>query len=414
MEIVEVPISELKPSEYNPRQMTEKQVEDLTNSIKEFGLVDPIIVNRHPGRENVVVGGHQRLKIASVLGFQTVPVVYVDLDEKRERELNLRLNKNLGEWDWNMLANFDKEELLNVGFRSEELDKIFNVKEDEFDADKEYEKIEEPKTKLGDLYKLGEHRLLCGDSTKKESFERLMGGEKAQMVFTDPPYNVNYKYDWRRALHKGKKVKNTITSFRDKWTPEDYKKLIYDVFKNCFDFSFDSATFYCWHATKTEQEVRSGIEEAGWHFSQTLIWLKENIILALGQDYQRIYEPCYFGWKKGKKRFVNRVFTNKFRDAFSLNYEDFTDWLDVVYQKRDKLSDYIHSTQKPVRLAERALKKHSERGSIILEPFNGSGSTMIACEQLNRKCYAIELDPKFVDVAIKRWEQFTGQKAIKL
>ena len=185
LKIIQVNPKRLKASEYNPRKMNEKQAEDLTKSIKEFGLVDPIIVNNHKDRENVVVGGHQRLKIASIMGLKTIPVVYVSLPLEKERELNLRLNRNLGEWDYDMLANFNEGELLNVGFDSEELDKIFDLDiEDDFNVETEYGKIEEPKTKLGDIYKLGEHRLMCGDSTKKKDVEKLMDGNKADMVFT--------------------------------------------------------------------------------------------------------------------------------------------------------------------------------------------------------------------------------------
>lgn len=197
MKIVEVEVGRLRPSEYNPRMMTENEVKDLTESIRRFGLVDPLLVNRHSGRENVVIGGHQRLKIASSLGFSTVPVVFLDLDEKRERELNLRLNRNLGGWDWDLLANFDKELLLDVGFEEPELNKYFQIDIVEDDVP---EPRPNPNVKLGDLFQLGNHRLLCGDATKKEDVERLMDGQKADMVFTDPPYGVDYEGKTKDAL----------------------------------------------------------------------------------------------------------------------------------------------------------------------------------------------------------------------
>ena len=404
-------IKDLKLFEGNPRKMTEKQAERLLESLKKFNYVELIAIDQN----NRVIAGNMRVQALKRLGREDeeieVRVPSRPLTEEEAREYLLRSNKNIGEWDWDLLANFSEEELRRVGFDREELDKIIEVKEDDFDVVEEYEKIENPVVKIGDLFRLGNHRLLCGDSTDFKNFGILLGEERAQLVYTDPPYNVNYKYD---VLHKGKKVKNKIQSFKDSWTPEEYKNLIYKVFKNAYDFSKDNAVFYCWHATKTEMDVRRGLEEAGWYVSQTLIWLKENIVLALGQDYQRIYEPCYFGWKRGKKRFSNKKFTSKFREAFSLNFNDFTDWLDALYERRDKISEYIHPTQKPVRLAERMIKKHSSEGDIVLEMFNGSGSTMMACEQLNRHCYGIELDPRFVEVAIKRWEQLTGQKAIKL
>ena len=411
MEIIQIDPKNLKFSEYNPRKMTEKQVQDLTESIRSFGIVDPIIVNSYSGREGIVIGGHQRLRVALLEGLESIPVVYVSLDEKRERELNLRLNKNLGEWDYDLLANFSEEELLQVGFSSEELDKMLDLEEDDFDAQKEYESIIEPKTELGDLYRLGNHRLLCGDSTLKESFEKLMGNERAQMVFTDPPYNVNYDYwGFRGTRKRGIKSKKV---FNDKKKPEDYQEFIKDVFQNTYNFSNISTSIYCWHGTSSEREVKGALIESGWHISQTILWLKNSIVLSIGQDYHRIYEPCYFGWKEKKKHFINKKIGNKWSELILLDREDWQDYLDVLYENRDKIGDYQHPTQKPIRLAERALKRHSNRNDIVLDPFNGSGSTMIACEQLDRKCYAIELDPKFVDVAINRWEQFTNKKALK-
>lgn len=412
MKIIEVPIEQLKPAEYNPRFMTEKQAKELEKSIKEFGLVDPLIVNRHKGRENIVIGGHQRFKIASNLGFKTVPVVYVDLDEKKERELNLRLNKNLGDWDWDLLANFEIEELKEVGFSDEELDKFIGLEEDDFDAEAEYEKILEPTTKLGDLWQLGEHRLLCGDSTQKASYEALLGQKKASLVFTDPPYNVGY--DYTVTYVKGRARKNKFHTFNDNKNEEEFKDFIFNVFNNCYQFSLNSACFYCWHASKTEYLFRLGIEMAAWYIAQTLHWLKNGTTFSRGLDYLYANEPCYYGWKRGEKHFNNKKAVKDFKNIIALDINDFKDLPNIWYENRDKIKEYGHPTQKPIRLAERALKKHSKQGDIILEPFNGSGSTMMACGQLKRKCYAIELDPKYVDVAIKRWELFTNNKAIKL
>lgn len=339
-------------------------------------------------------------------------MVYVNLDEKNERELNLRLNRNLGEWDWNMLANFGEEELLQVGFTSEELDKMFNLEEDEFDAQKEYDQIVEPQTKLGDLYQLGNHKLLCADSTLKESFEKLMENEKAQLVFTDPPYNVGY--DYTISYVEGRVRKNKFHVFNDKKNKEEFIDFINKVFENCYSFSKENTSFYCWHASQTEYLFRLGIEQANWHIAQTLHWLKNGTTFSIGLDYLYANEPCYYGWKKGEKHFNNKQAVKDFKNIIALDIEDFKELPNIWYENRDKIKDYQHPTQKPVRLAERAIKKHSNRNDIVLEPFNGSGSTMIACEQLDRKCYAIELDPKFVDVAIKRFETFTNKKAVKI
>jgi DNA modification methylase len=414
LKIEYVKIDELKPAGYNPRKWDNKAIEDLKKSIERFGVVDPIIVNSAPERKNIVIGGHFRLKVAKEMGIETVPVVYVNIpDIGKEKELNLRLNRNLGDWDYQLLSNFDENLLLDVGFESEELDKIFYVESDEdnFDAEAEYQKIEEPKAKYGDIYQLGNHRLMCGDTTKREDVEKLMNGEKADMVFTDPPYNVGYDYWGFRGTRKRGFISKKV--FNDKKSPEEYQKFIKDCFQNAYDFSKDSCSFYCWHAIKTSTEVRNGITESRWYISQTIIWLKNYAVFSPGQDYHRIYEPCYFGWKKGKKHFVNTRF-GKWNEAILLDREDFENWLDVLYEKRDSSIKYQHPTQKPVRLAERAIKKHSERGGIVLDLFGGSGSTLIACEQLNRRCYMMELDPKYVDVIIKRWEKHTNKKAEKI
>ena len=402
MQIIEVPLQDLKEAEYNPRQMTEKQVKDLTESIKRFGLVDPIIVNSHKGRENVVVGGHQRLKIAFILGLTTIPVVYVNLDEKKERELNLRLNRNLGEWDYNMLANFNEEELLNVGFTSEELDKMFNLEEDEdiFDIQFEYEKLKQPISKLGDLYQLENHRLLCGDATKKEDVERLMNGEKADMVFTDPPYNVDYS-------GRGKKTSNKI--MMDNQSQEDFIEFSEKFIKNIKDFTKNGATFYICSGWSSYATFVYALRKNGLYFSQPLIWIK-NVASMGWNDYRYKHEqvikvknkvrknqPILYGWNEGKHYFISE-----------------RDETDVWEVKRRASNTMIHPTQKPLELIGRAIRNSSKRGEIILDLFGGSGSSLISAEREGRIAYLNELDPKFVDVAIKRWEQYTNNKAVKL
>lgn len=412
MTIEQVKIKDLRPAEYNPRKWNEKAVSDLKESVRRFGIVDPLLVNSAENRKNVVIGGHFRLKVAKELGLEEVPVVYVNIPNlEKERELNLRLNKNLGDWDYDLLANFDEDLLLDVGFESEELDEIFYLEasEDDFDAEAEYQKIGEPKTELGDLYQLGTHRLLCGDAVKREDVEKLMAGEKADLVFTDPPYNVNYDY---AKYVDGRKMK-WQKIFNDNKTSEEYYQFLLAVFKNVYEFSKDEMSFYVCHATKTQEEVWRSFKDAGFHFSQTIIWLKERFILGLGQDWHRIYEPVLFGWKEGKKHYKNKNLTN-LAEFWNLEKTDFEEELDLWYLNRDKIKDYEHPTQKPIRLPERAIKKNCPIKGLLLEPFGGSGSTLIATEQLNRRCNLIELDPKYCDVIIQRWEKFTSQKAKKL
>lgn len=411
-------IKDLVPWDKNPRTLTKKQAEDLRKSLEKFNLVEIPAINT----DNKVIAGHQRIAIMHLIGrgeeLIDVRVPNRPLTEEEFKEYNLRSNKNVGEWNWDMLANhFDLDMLKNVGFSRDELGgKLMpKIDEDDFDAQKEVEKITEAQAKPGDLYQLGNHRLMCGDSTKADDVAKLMNGEKADMIFTDPPYNVNYNYAKYQAIDHGRKKKfmDGGKIFNDDKTELDFYGFLLDVFKLCHAHSADHCAMYVCYATKTDIPFQIAYRDAGWHFSQTIIWLKERIILALGQDYHRVYEPILFGWKQGSKHYKNTTITTE-KEVWDLDRMQFEERLDVWYLTRDKSKDYIHPTQKPIRLAERALKKNTTEGNLLYEPFNGSGSTMMACEKTNRRCYAMELDPKYVDVAILRWEKATGKKATKL
>ena len=403
-------ISGLKFFEGNPRKASEKEAIDLDNSLNKFSLADPIIINL----DGEVIGGNFRLSRLKEKGLEEVDVRVPDrqLDRKEAEELNLRLNKNTGSWDNDLLANFGKDMLEDVGWSSEELDNIFQLKlvEDDFDAEAEYAKITEPVTKTGDLYQLGVHRLLCGDSTSEDDFKKLFGDKKARMIFTDPPYNVDYKcpggldYASTKFGGTGGKILN------DNKTDEECLDFYTKVLKNLYNFSTDDCSIYWWFANKNNYINRQAFKFSEWHMSQIIIWLKNSMVFSRGQDYHRQYEPCMFGWKRKKSHYKNKKI-NDFKDVFNLDFNDYNEMLDVWYEKRDITSKYVHPTQKPVRLAERGLKKNSQNYDIVADVFGGSGSTMIGCEQLHRTCYMAEMDPKYVDVIVKRWEQFTGDKA---
>jgi site-specific DNA-methyltransferase (adenine-specific) len=407
----EIKIEEIKPYPKNAKKHPQKQIRQIADSIKEFGFNQPLVLDK----KKVIIVGHGRFEAAKTLKLKTVPCIIVNLPPKKAKAYRLADNK-LNESDWEMelvieeLKELDEEILELTGF---DKDLIAEIEEDEFDAEEEYKKIKKPKAKLGDIYKLGEHRLMCGDSAKAEDVEKLMGGKKGRMIFTDPPYNVDYKspggldYDSKKYGGSGGKI------FNDKKTDKECLEFYTDILKNLFDYTTDDVTIYWWFANKNNWINREAFELGGWHMSQIIIWLKNSMVFSRGQDYHRQYEPCMVGWKKKKSHFKNKKINN-LKDVFHLDYDDFSELMDVWYERRDVTQNYLHPTQKPLRLPERALKKNSERGDIVIDLFGGSGSTLMACEQMERKCYSMELDPKYVDVIIKRWEEHTSKKTKKL
>lgn len=406
-------VADLKNWEQNPRIITRANFLRLKEKILEQGFHAVLVVDT----DSTVLAGNQRLEVLRDVGIDEVNVIVPDrkLSDKERVKVALSDNKHEGEDDWDMLLNFDEDILKDVGFSIEDISRHFDLSPDEdgFDADKEYQNIQVAETKVGDLYKLGDHKILCGDSEKKEDWEKLMGNEKAKLVFTDPPYNVDYKspagmsYDSSKFGGTGGKI------FNDDKTDAECLRFYTKVLEQLHKFSDDKTTIYWWFANKNNWINREAFEAAGWHMSQIIIWLKNSMILSRGQDYHRCYEPCMVGWKKGKSHFTNKKYTD-YKDVFTLDRDTFMEQMDVWYEKRDITSQYVHPTQKPVRLAERALRKNSNAGDLVVDCFLGSGSTLIACEQMGRKCYGMELDPKYVDVEVKRWEKLTGQKAQKI
>lgn len=393
-------IDELKAAKYNPRKISKKGKTDLTASIDQFNLVDPLVINA----DNTIIGGHQRYAILKERGCDTVDcrVPEVLLDEKQEKELNLRLNQNMGEFDLGLLTSFDADMLVNVGFDGDFVDSIFNLAntEDDFDTEKERAKITNPNTIVGDVYEFpGGHRLMCGSSTDFSAVEKLMAGAKADLVYTDPPYNVAYK-------GKGG-IKN------DDQSEDDFLSFLREAFSNAFAFSAEHANMYCWFAMSNYTFFRAGIEPCGWRYMQVILWLKERFTLSMGWYYHRITEPCMIFYKDWNKKFVNPHYA-KNHDMWQVDKLTFEESLDVWFQNRDQSKDYEHPTQKPVRLGERALKKNSEVGHIVLDLFGGSGSTLMCAHQLQRRAYVMELDEKYCDVIVKRFEKFTGLSVKRL
>jgi len=381
--------NDLVMAEYNPRQLTKDQYTQLKDSINRFGLVDPLIVNKNKDRKNILVGGHQRLRIAKEIGLESIPCVEIDLSYDQEKELNIRLNKNVGEWDYDALANhFDVGELTEWGFSNDELQFYEDEPKQGLIDDDEIPEVEEPITQAGDLWILGEHRLLCGDATKKEDVDILMDGEKADMVFTDPPWNVNYGENLANGKHKDRKIIN------DSMSTEDFKSFINQSFISLKNSSKEGCMTYIVMSAQEWGNLMLTLKENDYHWSSTIIWNKSSLIISR-KDYHTKYEPIWYGWLNGESR-LKPLKDRKQSDVWDI-------------QKPS--SSKLHPTTKPIELVERAVINSSYEKNIIIDVFLGSGSTLIACEKTNRKCYGIEIDPHYCDVIVKRWEEFSGKKA---
>jgi len=294
LKIVRVYVNLLKLAEYNPRKLDSKQEADLTESIKSFGLVDPILVNSNKDRQNIVIGGHQRLKIAKKLGYKEVPVVFLDLNEEKERELNLRLNKNTGSWDFDLLREFDSSLLLDVGFSDTELndiwDDVLEIEDDNFEEEKELEKIKETNIKSGDLFSLGNHRLLCADSTKESSVKKLMGDNKGRMIYCDPPYNISL--DYNKGL--GNK-QNYGGKVNDKKSDKDYKIFLEQTIRNALSVSMTDAHFFYYCDQKYIGLLQSIYSDLKIKNQRVCLWIKNGFNPTPKTAFNKCYEPCVYG-----------------------------------------------------------------------------------------------------------------------
>lgn len=382
MEIIMRPISEVIPYEKNPRN-NKAAVDLVANSIKEFGFKNPIIIDA----DGIVVAGHTRLKAAKKLGLKEVPTIMADdLTPEQIKAFRLADNKTAeaAEWDFDLLT--------------EELDSIFDINMEDFGFDISLEDDaevieddipdelpEEPKSKLGDIYQLGRHRLMCGDSTILADVEKLMNGTMVDLFLTDPPYNVDYTGKTKDAL----KIEN------DKMDDSSFREFLATVFGNAKAVMKSGAAFYIWHADSEGYNFRGAVKDAGFSLRQTLIWKKQSITLGR-QDYQWIHEPCLYGWNDGSHSWYSDR-----KQSTVLEFD------------RPTVSK-IHPTMKPVALFDYQIKNSSKAGDAVLDLFNGSGTTIMACEQNGRNAYCMELDPRYVDAAINRWEEFTGEKAVLL
>ena len=381
--LVMLPVSDLKPAAYNPRKKLkpgDKEYEKIKASIEEFGFADPLVVNA----DMTIIGGHQRLTVAADLGMTEVPCAVVDVDKTREKALNIALNKITGAWDENMLADLLKDieesdfDLGKTGFDPPEIDELFNqvhnrdVVDDAFDEDKALEK--EVFVLPGDVWLLGRHRLMCGDSTRLDDVDVLMDGKTANMCVTDPPYNCSYEGG------------TGMTIMNDTWTDgQKFYQFLLDAFKNIYIHLADGGAFYCFHSDAEKVNFFNATVDAGFHYSTTCIWVKNSLVIGR-MDYQMRHEPVIYAFKDTAK---HRFYGDRKQTT--------------VWEFDRPTKSKLHPTSKTIPLIAYPIRMSSLENSIVLDLFGGSGSTLMAAEQMNRTAFLMELDPKYASAIVRRY-----------
>lgn len=431
IEVRYVPVNSLLPAEYNPRKHDKKAEEDLIESIKRFGLVDPLIVNSAIERKNIVIGGHFRLEVAKKMGITLAPIVYVDIpDIEKEKELNLRLNKNTGEFDFKLLAEFDQKFLDSIGFSSEELDDIFNIDTDpeKFDLKKELEKIgiDNVSTKTGDIWLLGDSKLMVGDSTNEDDVLKLMGNEKADMCFTDPPYILDYLKGRKKedgfGAKKNRRYIGTDSlpdNFTELWMAniakiqkESFSIIVYENWKNIRTIWGEMEKYWrvknmiVWHLNNRSQGFsakykffsKHDIAMVGASPNSDIEFNLEEEKDGLQEEYETaLYaisgKPQWEGYEKGKK------------------YQP-TDFIEYKASDEKSSGQGVIFGTKPLEILIPYIKVLTKRDDLIIEPFGGSGSTLIAAVKMKRRCFIMEKCPAYAEVIKKRWENLAGNKAV--
>lgn len=409
---------DLVKADYNPRKWSKEQMDHLKESITRFGVVDPILVNSAEHRKNIILGGHFRLEALKELGYEEVPVVYLNIpDIEKEKELNIRLNKNQGEFDLDLLSEFDQEFLSDIGFDNGELEEIFfddlDTEDDGFNTKKELESIKVPQSKLGDIYQLGKHRLICGDSTDLEVVRKLIGDKKIQMTYCDPVYNIKLSY--RNGIGGTKDYGGSATDNR---TENEYEQFLEKTIHNALAVSDANAHFFYYCDQMYVPMIASIYKKLTIDFKRTCIWLKGIANPTPQVAFSKVYEPCVYGtigkpYLSPHHRNYDEVLNKDVGTGLEM-VENVSDMFDIWLEKRLPGSEYEHPTEKPVTLHDKPIKRCTKLGDNILSLFGGSGGELIASEQLGRVCYMIELDPVFVDLIIRRYEKATGVKVVKL
>lgn len=431
MQIERIPIDRLRAAEYNPRKdlkAGDPEFEKLRRSIEQFGYVEPAIWNKHTGN---VVGGHQRIKVLKAIGHTEADCVVVDLDDAQERALNIALNKISGEWDATLLTALLKDleqsgfDLSLTGFDATETADLFgagaieNAHEDDFDENKALEEAERRTlTRLGDIWRLGKHKLLCGDSTKPEDVSRLFGEERADLIVTDPPYNVDYADLVEHRCESGQTCgRESSEIINDKMSDKNFKAFLLAFYKEAYCVAKGGAGIYVFHSSRESVNFMAAMREAGFKYSQTLVWIKNHFVMGR-QDYQWMHEPILYGWKEadGGHYFINDRTNTTIKEQAAVDFKKLTKdemrgLLEKIFAEAKTTAircdrptrSLEHPTMKPIKLCAELIYNSSRHGALIYDGFNGSGSTLIAADQLERRCFGIELDPKYCDTTVKRY-----------
>lgn len=378
-----VPVAEIKPDERNARKHSDEQIMELRRSLREFGFVNPLLIDK----DKKIIAGHGRLIAAVAEGMTAVPCIFVEHLTEAQRRAYMLADNRLAEhatWDINLL-NEELKFLDNLGF--DVTITGFDLPELEQEAVDDGYEPELPaisKSQEGQIYRLGRHRLMCGDSTNAEDVALLMHGTQADILLTDPPYNVDYKG----------KTKEELTIENDAQSDDAFLEFLVKAFTNAQEHMKPGAVFYIWHADSNGYVFRAAVQEAGLTVRQCLIWVKNSMVMGR-QDYQWKHEPCLYGWKEG----AGHLWASDRKQTTVLEFDRPT---------RSK----EHPTMKPIPLFDYQMQNNTKGGDVVLDLFGGSGTSIMAAEQNGRTCYCMEKDPRYVDVIIDRWEKFTGETAV--
>lgn len=441
VELREVEIAALKPYERNAKQHSKEQVEKIGDSIRRLGFLSPCLIDQDMN----VIAGHGRIMAAKLIGWDRVPCVFIEGLTAEERKAYILADNRLtelGEWNMDLVqqelaaladADFD---ISITGFDTDLRfdDSMAQITDDGWTED-EIHAEEEPRSRIGDIYQLGNNRLMCGDSTDPDMVAALMNGAKADLMVTDPPYNIGLGGDESGAAQsmdemsaRRKRQEDGAFLLNDNLGEKEFVEFLTKAMRNGRDALREGGAFYVWYATRTTEQFLQGMRNAGLEVKQILIWVKSHFTLGR-QDYQWQHEPCLYGWKDGAAHYFldsrkqSTVIEDQMPDLSRMKKADMEALLreiykaemqtDVIREAKPNVSE-LHPTMKPLKLIARQIRNSSEPGQTVLDLFGGSGTTLIACEQMDRRCCMMEFDPHYADVIVDRWEKMTGLKALKI